>query len=54
MKCVRAQLEDAAELTWWRGRPEAELLHERGVLVGDKRLKLSIEGCEFWMVLDGV
>lgn len=54
MQRVRSQLEDTAELTWWRGRPETELLHERRLLAGDERLELGVEGWEVGVILDGV
>jgi len=54
VKCVRSQLEDTSELTWRRGWPEAEFLHERGALASDQGFEFLVEGREIWVRLDAV
>lgn len=41
---VRAELEEPAELPRRRGRPEAELLHERDVFGRNERFERQLEG----------
>lgn len=54
MQRVGSQLKDTAELTRWRSRPEAELLHEGRLLAGDERLELGVESRKVGVVLDRV
>lgn len=51
---VRAQLKEAAEVARGRGGPEAELLHQRAVLVADERAQLLVELGVLGVVRDGV
>ena len=52
MESVRSELEQTSQLAWWSGRPERELLHERGALGVDERFKLGVKLGELGMSLD--
>jgi hypothetical protein len=54
VQCVRAELEQAAKLTWRSRGPEGELLHERGALGVDERFELGIKLGELGVMLDRV
>jgi hypothetical protein len=54
MQSVGSELEQAAELPRWCGRPERELLHQRRRLLADQSLQLGVELGEFGEMLNVV
>ena len=54
MQCVRAQFKDSAEMTWRRGGPEGEFLHERAFFAAYQFFEFAVEGREVWVLLNGV